>query len=251
MPLAEESDDEGPIMENPKQYRPQKKSLRMVLREYTQMPTRLIVTASVTILCFLILTITSFTVHTPGSFVVFRTFSQENSLQPDYVDFGGGPIELAGTDRCGSFPSQAEHNGCIFDVMNYGFTAPECFYQDLYDEAIAKGPWPWYIGENLTLSVPQEPALLMRSVEVWTNIAYHYQHCKYTQKIIARAVEDDNILVPQEIARDYHRNHCKDLVGRYERGEWGNGEKMATWIRMLYNPCARLSEINSEKVGGL
>ncbi|KAK6613032.1 hypothetical protein H4I95_01376 [Botrytis cinerea] len=183
-------------------------------------------------------------------FVRIRTLSQQNSLQPDFVDRGEGPSpELGGTKRCGSFPSQAEQYGCVFDLMNYGFTAPECFYQDLYEEALATGPWPWYIGENLTLPLPQDVEILKRSVETWTQIKYHYQHCVYTMKIIARAVEDDDILVPQEIARDYHRNHCENLVGRYESGEWGNGEVMNTWIRMLYNPCVRLSEINNEDVG--
>jgi hypothetical protein len=227
VPLVDEDDEDGPIMENPMHHRSQKKSLRVIWRE-----------------CI----IASFTVHTPGSYVIFLTLSKQHSLQPDFVDAGEGPLELGGTTRCGSFPSQAESCGCVFDLMNYGFTAPECFYEDLYEEALGTGPWPWYIGENLTLPLPQDVNILMRSVEVWTEIKYHYEHCKYTQKIMVRAVEDDDILVPQEIARDYHRNYCTDL-GRFERGDWGTGEKMNTWIRMLYNPCGRLSEINKESVG--
>ncbi|TVY42161.1 hypothetical protein LSUB1_G001936 [Lachnellula subtilissima] len=248
VPLVDEDDEDGPIMENPMHHRSQKKSLRMIWRECIQAPKTLIVAGSLVTLCIFILTIASFTVHTPGSYVIFRTLSQQHSLQPDFVDAGEGPLELAGTTRCGSFPSQAVQYGCVFDLMNYGFTAPECFYEDLYEESLATGPWPWYIGENLTLPLPQDVNILMRSVEVWTQIKYHYEHCKYTQKIVARAVENDDILVPQEIARDYHREHCTDLVGRYEQGTWGTGEVMNTWIRMLYNPCVRLSDINKESI---
>ncbi|TGO09334.1 hypothetical protein BTUL_0170g00260 [Botrytis tulipae] len=250
VPMGDDDDEEGPIMETPMHYRARKQSLSVILKEFVQAPKSLLVSGVLATLCILILTISSFTIHTPGSFVRIRTLSQQNSLQPDFVDAGEGPSpELGGTKRCGSFPSQAEQYGCVFDLMNYGFTAPECFYQDLYEEALATGPWPWYIGENLTLPLPQDVEILKRSVETWTQIRYHYQHCVYTMKIIARAVEDDDILVPQEIARDYHRNHCENLVGRYEAGEWGNGEVMNTWIRMLYNPCVRLSEINNEDVG--
>jgi len=249
VPLVDEDDEDGPIMEKSMHYHPQKRSLRAIWQECIQAPKTLLAACILSILCLIILTTASFTIHTPGSFVVFRTLSQQHSLQPDFIDAGEGPLELAGTTRCGSFPSQAVQFGCVFDLMNYGFTASECFYEDLYEEALATGPWEWYIGENLTLPLPQDVEVLKRSVEVWTQIEYHYEHCKYTQKIVARAVENDDILVPQEIARDYHRNHCDDLMGRFESGEWGKGEILNTWIRMLYNPCVRLSEINNESVG--
>jgi hypothetical protein len=235
-------------MENSMLYFSRQKRLRLIWKSFIEAQRSIIVAGMLAMLCLLVLAISTYTVLRTTSKVVVRTLSQQHSLQPDFIDAIGGPLEMAGSMRCGSFPSQAEELGCIFDLMNYGFTPPECFYEDLYQEALSKGPWPWYIDGRFNVSLPQDDTILMRSVDVWSNMQYHYEHCKYTQKVVARALHDDSALIPQYFAHDIHRDHCIELIGRYESGGWGTGDRVNTWIRMKYNPCVRLSEINKKSL---
>ena len=243
LPLVEDSDEDGPIMERPSllhcRTSHSTRYIRQVWEDCLQAPKSLIVTATLVTITIIIIIVTSFTSHTPGSYVKMLTLSQKNSPRPDFKDPFGGPIELAGTYRCGSYPSEAGALGCIFDIMNYGWTAAECYYEDLAEEALEKGPWKWYLDPEGQVEIPQDAAVLGRAVEVWTELGYHLEHCKYTQRILARAMEDDKTSVPQELAQRNHTKHCHDLI----EGNTKSPALVNTWVRTLYNPCVRLSQL--------
>ncbi|QKX63210.1 uncharacterized protein TRUGW13939_10379 [Talaromyces rugulosus] len=160
----------------------------------------------------LLITITSFTGHKPGSYVRLYTVSQQNAFQPEHLDSFGGPMELGGTYRCGSYPSEAKSLGCVFDLMNFGWTAPECYYEGVSVPGIAEGPYKFYLDKNLTVEIPQDVALSGRVVDVYTTRHYHGEHCKWSQAVVALAKEDGNILIPQVIAQQNHTIHCQHYI---------------------------------------
>lgn len=90
-----------------------------------------------------------------------------------------------------------------------------------------------------TVEIPQDAQVLGRAVEIWTELGYHLEHCKYTQQILARAKLDDSTTVPQELASPGHTKHCHDLVNTNKKSPL----LVNTWVRTLYNPCVRLSDI--------
>ena len=214
--------------------------VRCIWRDCLEAPKSLIVTTALLTIVAIIVVVSSFTVHTPGSYVHYLTPSQKNTPRPNFKDPHGGPIELAGTYRCGSFPSEAKSLGCVFDIMNYGWTASECYYEDLAKEALSHGPWRWFLDPAGTVEIPQDPQVLGRAVEIWTELGYHIEHCKYTQRLMQRAEEDDKVSVPQELAQRNHTKHCNGLV---EEPQTASLHKVNTWVRTLYNPCIRLSEL--------
>ena len=128
--------------------------------------------------------------------------------------------------------------------MNYGWTANECYYEDLADAALAKGPWKWYLDPNATVEIPQDQAVLGRAVEVWTELDYHMEHCKYTQKLLARAAKDDKVTIPQELAQGAHTKHCHGLLTKPQDK---SPLVVNTWVRTLYNPCVKLSQVPHSK----
>ncbi|KZF21985.1 hypothetical protein L228DRAFT_277365 [Xylona heveae TC161] len=214
-------------------------SVQDICRRFLETPKTLIIAAILATATLVTVVVTSFTVHTPGSYVHMHTIPQKNALQPDYIDSFGGPLELGGTRRCGSYPSEAEALGCVFDLMNYGWTAPECYYESLSTAGLSEGPYKFYLDSNLTVEIPQEVAMTGRVVDVYTTHHYHTEHCKWSQAILAMAKKDDNVLIPQVIAQQNHTKHCLKYV---ENSEKTPSEKINTWTRVVYNSCIKLSE---------
>lgn len=242
LPLIEEEDGQAMEKESPMGLH-RTQSVRHVWQDCLEAPKTLVIAASLATILVLTVIVSSFTNHTPGSYVQLFTLAQKNSPRPDFKDPFDGPIELAGSHRCGSYPSEAGALGCVFDIMNYGWTASECYYEDLAMEGLSHGPWKWYLDPDGTVEIPQDDQVLGRAVEVWTELGYHLEHCKYTQKIMQRAANNDDVLVPQELAQRNHTKHCYGLV---------NGPQTSsplvvnTWVRTLYNPCVRLSQVELE-----
>lgn len=195
------------------------------------------------VLCIVV--VSSFTNHVPGSWVKFQTVAQEASLQPDYKDAHGGPMELGGSQPCGSYPTQAQDLGCVFDMMNFGWTPPECYYEDISSKFFARGPWRWYLDTNMTVEIPQRYASLGRVVEVYTTRGYHIEHCKWAEAMVKLAEENDDVLIPGVLAPLAHRTHCPMLI---EESDGKPLEEVTTWTRMVYNSCVRLSEVNVTSV---
>ena len=202
-------------------------------------PRELTVATCLAATVLLLVVITSFTVHVPGSYARMYTLSQQNSLQPEYIDPFGGPMELGGSRHCGSYPSEAESLGCVFDVMNFGWTAPECYYEGLSAKGISRGPYSFYLDANLTVEIPQDVTASGRVVDVYTTRHYHREHCKWSQAVLALARGDDDFLVPQVIAQQNHTAHCQHYIKQSQAEPW---EEVDTWTRVVYNSCIRLFE---------
>ncbi|KAJ5770659.1 uncharacterized protein N7511_002710 [Penicillium nucicola] len=241
VPLVEENNplnEKGECdLDLPSSFQPS--TAKEIWTRIVETPRALVVATCFATTVLLLIVITSFTVHKPGSYVRMYTLSQQNALQPEYRDSFGGPMELGGTYRCGSYPSEAKSLGCVFDLMNFGWTAPECYYEEISTAGIAKGPYKFYLDEDLTVEIPQDVALSGRVVDVYTTRHYHREHCIWSQAVLALAMKDDNVLIPQVIAQQNHTAHCQHYV---EESQGKPMEKVDTWTRVVYNSCIKLSE---------
>lgn len=88
--------------------------------------------------------------------------------------------------ECGSYPSDAIANGCLFDIMAFQWVPPACWDQDMLDDATSPrsflaptmaGTWPWYRWHNRTSPVPQDPEELQQYDYIWTTEDWHKAHC--------------------------------------------------------------------------
>jgi hypothetical protein len=59
------------------------------------------------------------------------------------------------TNGCGTSAKEAAVSGCIFDLMNYGWTPPTCYDHDLSNSSLSSGPWKWYYDKNATQPIEQ------------------------------------------------------------------------------------------------
>jgi len=174
--LDEDLNEDTPIVEK-------SRWVKLIATDGNRTSKRILVLAAITIILMAGLIVASFTNHIPGKYVRVETISQHNTFRPDFKDGDNGPIELAGNYRCGSFPSEARDRNCTFDFMSYGYTAPECFYPDLYEEALAAGSWKWYFDPEATLEVPQDPRIMMSVVELYGELGWQIEHCKYVNLV--------------------------------------------------------------------
>ena len=111
-------------------------------RDFIRVPNSLIVTSSLASTVLLFVIISSLTVQSRGPYIHLDNTEQTILLQPHYND-PDGPMELGGSHRCGSYPSQAEALGCVFDIINFAWTAPECYHKRMSEAHISEGAWKW------------------------------------------------------------------------------------------------------------
>jgi hypothetical protein len=134
---------------------------------------------------------------------------------------------------CGQSPAEAKAKGCIFDIMNYAWTPPACYEPDLAEEALLRGPWPWYLDRNATLPLPQDPAVLGDMALVWTTYDYHASHCLYAAKLVHRAALKGGFLL-QEVEEWEHTDHCHGIVAHPVGEPWEINTRISpNWDRCI------------------
>ena len=136
---------------------------------------------------------------------------------------------------CGESPAEARAKGCFFDIMTYAWTPLACYEEDLAEEALRTGPWPWYLDKNATQEIPQDPAILGGIQEVWTTYDYHASHCLYAAKLVHRAALRGGFLL-QEVEEWNHTTHCHALLTNRTLDPTG----VNTRIIMDWNKCIKL-----------
>lgn len=143
-----------------------------------------------------------------------------------------------GIDGCGETPAEAEAAGCIFDLMNYGWTPPACYDRELSTLSLDSGPWKWYYDHNATQPIDQDVIQRGQEMHVWTEHHFHMAHCLYAFKVIHKATITAQ-LVPKELIGWNHTKHCDELLlGKTDL----DVKKITTKVRMIFNPCARLGD---------
>lgn len=137
---------------------------------------------------------------------------------------------------CGSTPDEAISRGCVFDLMNYAWTPPECYSSQLLNESLALyfEPWKWYSSRSRTpdTEVLQDSEVLSRMETVYGDHAYHVAHCLYMWRTLQWALFGNLTKLQHHYATFEHQGHCIELLSREQR----NDAKHAT-IHLEYVKC--------------
>ncbi|KAF2008380.1 hypothetical protein BU24DRAFT_415924 [Aaosphaeria arxii CBS 175.79] len=119
---------------------------------------------------------------------------------------------------CGSTPEEALEKGCVFDLMNYAWTPPECYSAQLLDDSLAlySKPWRWYSSQSRTpdTEVPQDPHILSKMDTVFGEHAYHVAHCLYMWRTLQWTLFGNLTQLQHHYATFEHQGHCIELLSR-------------------------------------
>jgi len=69
---------------------------------------------------------------------------------------------------------------------------------------------------------------------------------RYGQRMVDRALADDHFLIPQEVSDPGHVVHCAQMIAMGETQTAADKLLIKTWIRAVYNPCIRLSDLEKK-----
>jgi hypothetical protein len=144
-----------------------------------------------------------------------------------------GNVVLRG---CGSTAAEAKERGCVFDLMNFGWTPAECYNEQLAQESLQNGPWKFFYDEAATKPIPgnQDTELLSVTETVWSSLEFHVAHCVYTWKQMHQSVTVGRPL-PDALLSFHHTSHCSDLILSYK----DNGESLSR-TDLKFRPCVAL-----------
>jgi hypothetical protein len=170
------------------------------------------------------------------------TFSSNKAPVPLH---GHGPHDHGsshsnpGVVACGSSPAEARSMGCIFDVMSFAWTPPQCYDHEVSQMYLQRnGPWIFYLDHNATQ--PLEFDTLSDYEIVWTEHSYHIVHCLYAWERGHLAMNiGKGTFLPGEMGSINHTRHCVDLLD--DIGDAAAPAKKVNAIAYLvYDSCTEL-----------
>ncbi|KAK0377254.1 hypothetical protein CLIM01_05404 [Colletotrichum limetticola] len=112
---------------------------------------------------------------------------------------------------CGSTVPEAKANGCVFDVMAYGWVPSQCYNGDLVSTYNAYDMSPWAFDKNLTKPASEQVLMAGERRILYTDLRFHQEHCFYTWHNLLHSVEHQRPLIHNLSASTEHRHHCKGL----------------------------------------
>jgi hypothetical protein len=151
----------------------------------------------------------------------------------------GSAHSNTGIVACGSSPAEAKAMGCVFDVMSFAWTPPQCYDHATSQQYLDRnGPWIFYLDHNATQ--PLEFEDLSDHEIVWTEHSYHIVHCLYAWERGHMAMNmGKGTMIPGEMGSINHTRHCVDLLD--DVGEAAAPAKKVNAIAYLvYDSCREL-----------
>jgi hypothetical protein len=155
------------------------------------------------------------------------------------------PIKNVTAD-CGISPSEARDRGCIFDIMRYAWTPPECYYGDASTEfwetikAAGHGKWFTDTSGNETITADSDADLIEKLSNMrtgYTTNAYHAAHCILTSRIYRQALATGQV-VPEDIPDYGHSLHCEEILfSALDYSEATAEHRLSTIAYMGFRPC--------------
>lgn len=110
---------------------------------------------------------------------------------------------------CGFTPQDAKASDCIFDIMRYAWTPPECYNETLARRAREENYWQFYEDRAGNFPIPESE--LQDQTYVYTHFGYHLRHCLYVLEI-ANASLNTLQSAPSDVDNYLHIAHCAALV---------------------------------------
>ncbi|KAJ9640707.1 hypothetical protein H2204_003336 [Knufia peltigerae] len=140
-------------------------------------------------------------------------------------------VEIQG---CGSNPTEARANGCVFDVMMQLWTPAACYDRPLSDRFLAEGNWTWYADTTANKVWSLEEMRKGEHDAVYVAQEYHITHCIYAWEMLVRAMRNQAPIITELISYD-HVIHCRHkTLQRADGGSTIRGVRAPTG----YTKCA-------------
>lgn len=152
----------------------------------------------------------------------------------------------AGVLDCGSTIAEAKAKGCVFDIMSFAWTPPQCTSPSLSQSYVDKnGPWIFYLDHNATIPLPD--AELQDHEVVWTEHSYHIIHCLYAWErahVAMDLVKDageagKEVLLPGEMKSINHTTHCVELLADLGARD-ADPKKVNAVAYLVFDSCVTL-----------
>lgn len=127
-----------------------------------------------------------------------------------FHEYQHSSFNLEALRRCGSSPSEARSQGCLFDLLSFAWQAPECYDNETIAEFEAVTLWKYYRDEAGTAQVSHtEAAQGLHSFHVpWE---FHRVHCLFMRRQMLRAILDGRPL-DAHVAAYGHTLHCGEVI---------------------------------------
>jgi len=146
---------------------------------------------------------------------------------------------LPSPTQCGSSPSQAQNQGCLFDLLSFAWQPPACYDNRTIAEFMAfpSRPWEFFTDEADTAPIAPEDLSLNREEPVRVRWEFHVVHCMYMRRQMVRAVLDGRPL-DSHVARYEHTVHCGKTILDGETPL----ENLHTGAPVIYPECKALRD---------
>ncbi|KAF7877011.1 uncharacterized protein EAF02_008231 [Botrytis sinoallii] len=147
---------------------------------------------------------------------------------------------------CGRTPAEAVKNGCHFEPMLSSWVPEACYFTDEGDYDVFDD-LPWYSDPFLRQPLNTTEMMNVRAGNyghVYTTWAYHDEHCLYTWRKLAMAMEKRLPMVDTKTADEEHSQHCARVTRNYVRED--GQEKIADLktlglkVTLTYFGCVNL-----------
>ena len=142
--------------------------------------------------------------------------------------------------HCGSSVAEARQNGCEFEPMMNGWTAPECRFPELAEEYLEEGNFHFFADRFGYEEIPLDIYRRGEHLEIFTTTDHHYTHCAYMWRLQGIALANDAHIDKRSLDES-HTAHCAQMLltpHNLDRPEsLGNGTRLPSNIKVGFVSC--------------
>ena len=113
---------------------------------------------------------------------------------------------------CGASPAEARAAKCHFEAMQRAWVPDACYFSEPGDEYNPFGEREWFLDKNLTQKIDGKELEKLKSGDITTayydGSSFHDEHCLYSWRKLAIAVERQLPLIDTKTADLHHSTHC-------------------------------------------
>lgn len=147
-----------------------------------------------------------------------------NPIHPN----SGNPSSIFGD--CGTTPTQARDQHCLFDAMSFSWLPSACYDEELVNQFLQLRNWTWSRDREGLDSVSSEEVLQGDITELFVTHEYHFFHCTYQWRKMHRGIERG--VIDTYIADYGHTEHCEHMLAMNLAFD-----SVDTVIRMKFPKC--------------
>lgn len=128
--------------------------------------------------------------------------------------------EVPDNTFCGRTPEDAIMNGCHYEPMLSSWVPDACYFIDAQQDYDVFSDLSWFADPFLRQPLNETEMLDLRRgfySHVYTTWQYHDEHCLYTWRKLAMAMEQRLPLIDSKTADEEHSQHCAKITRNYVR----------------------------------